>query len=447
MSAARWECENEQSSTLTCIPVDLVENMIIVWLQEEDAFRVRGTCFHFYTAYFGQNYRHPNRGRVFALVSKGRVYRKLSSYNLYKPKTADLSPLSGLPALRELVIVFRERVCNNLETFPCNLNQLRELQLEGNVRDLSSLRHSTELRNLCLWTNGMLDLLTIPFELVWLESLALNNCGLKDLSQLSYLSSFLNLNTLELSHCEDMVLATIPNNLSQILTLHIDDCSLSDLSPLSRLPLLKELNVSSNKDLQLETIPDCLSQLVKLCIGNCRIRSISSLARFPTLMNIFLEDFSVDLRTIPYNLTHLTTFTLGMRLSRQRTFSTLGRFASLEEIHLSYCMAIDLESLPTNLTHLKKLSLKNCNLRNVFALNRFPTLEECDLSNNEGIIVDTIPSNLRRLRILCLRGCDLEDVILSKFSCFPDLRQLDLRHNSLNINSINESFHHILIRT
>jgi len=276
MCAARWLPENEQSSSLTCVPKALVENKIIVWLNEEDTFQVRETCFHFWTAYFGQDYkynRHINYDRILALISKGRVYRKLTSYLLWKPEKADLSPLSHLPVLQNLYIRFPILQWTLLDTFPTNLKKLRKLELDGNIQDFSDLRHCTELRELSVETNFLLDILTIPDKLVKLELLALRDCQFRDLSKLGHLSCFPILKELDLSHNKNLVLATLPDNLSQILKLTLKDCSLGDpdpqsLSHLHRLPFLEELNVSCNFNLQLETIPKCLS-LVKLNAEDC----------------------------------------------------------------------------------------------------------------------------------------------------------------------------------
>jgi len=273
MCAARWLFENEQSSSLTCIPEALVENKIIVFLNEEDAFHVRETCFHFWTAYFGQDYksyRSYRHDRILALISIGRVYRKLTSYLLWYPEQADLSPLSRLPALQSLKIRFRRLQLTLVDTFPTNLKKLRKLDLYGIIRDFSDLRHCTELEELSVESNYLLDILTIPEELVRLKLLALRSCQLRDLSKLGHLSCFPKLNQLDLSHNKDLVLATIPDNLSQILKLTLKDCSLVDLSHLHRLPFLEELNVSCNFNLQPETIPNLFS-LVKLNVEDCDI--------------------------------------------------------------------------------------------------------------------------------------------------------------------------------
>lgn len=410
MSATRWLCENKQSSSLTCIPVALVENEIFAFLKEEDVFQVRGSCFHFWIAYFGQNYDFwtiPSRRRVFALISKGRVYRNIRFYSVDMNSTSNLSPLSCLPALQLLIVFLTGTVCDyKLDTFPNNLVKLRRLQLDYYVRDLSSIVHCTTLRELCVFFNKKLDLLTIPKELVCLEKLILHECALRDLSHLGYLSCFPKLWELHLSSNRGIHLWTIPNNLSQILKLSLQGCGVRDLSPLNRLPFLEELNVSTTKD--------------------------------------WLN--GVNLRSIPHNLTHLKKITVN-NLRFCDDFSTLSCFPSLEELNLDRWLAAKLKlgTLPYNLVHLKKLSLKSCNLQNVSALSRFPNLEECELSKNNGIIVDTIPCKLKRLLKLCLRECNLGDI--SNFKYFPDLEDLDLRYNKLNILVIPKNLQHVRIRT
>jgi len=295
MSAARWLFENEWSSSLTCIPNALVENKIIVYLNEEDAFHVRETCFHFWTAYFGQDYKSWRDDRIFALISIGRVYRKLTSYFLWYPEQADLSPLSRLPALRSLMIKFPLLQMTLLDTFPTSLKKLRKLDLRGNIHDFSDLRHCTELEELSVDSNYLLDILTIPDELVRLELLALRSCQLRDLSRLGHLSCFHKLKELDLSHNKNLVLATIPDNLSQILKLTLKDCSLVDLSHLHRLPFLEELNVSCNFNLQLETIP---KSIVKLNVEDCDIPPRQS-----TDVR-YIQDIVIDnMRNIMENLT------------------------------------------------------------------------------------------------------------------------------------------------
>ena len=189
-------------------------------------------------------------------------------------------------------------------------------------------------------------------------------------------------------------------------------CDLIDVSSLSCLPALKELIIPQNRQLILETIPINLTQLEKLNVSDCNVSNLSHLTRFECLEELHLSDNrAIKLDTIPLGfrrkrkfneatspvavsnvLTHLRKlFLTGCSLT---DISALNRFPMVEECCLSW-NSIIADSIPRNLIHLRSLSLEGCGLNDVSSLVRLPSLEEVDLRGNYRLDLQTIPRGLK----------------------------------------------------
>jgi len=92
------------------------------FLNERDAFKARGTCYLFWTAYFGQAYELKlySLQRVLGMLAMGYEYRKLEAIEVKSHMLVDLSPLERLPALKKLILI----KCDNrhFETMPASIH-------------------------------------------------------------------------------------------------------------------------------------------------------------------------------------------------------------------------------------------------------------------------------------------------------------------------------------
>lgn len=339
--------DNDQRCSFACVPEAIILVIVFRFLNEEDAFRVRGTCFLFSRAYFWQSYWKPNSKRVLFMLSNHYKYQNLKKITLkdYK-EPIDLSPFKSLPGLEELRI---EYVNFYLDTLPAKFIQLRKLEI------LERATSTTTLRDLS----------------------ALSNCyGLEELSLIG---------------TKNIKPQMIPSSLKCLRMLKMVNCGLSDLSTLSRFPAINELILSSNASLDLTTLPINLTQLLKLNVGSCNLSNLSHLNRFPGLENLVMYlNRSIKLDTIfLIRVRKLTLFACDLS-----DVSALSWFPALEECNLSR-NDIVIDSIPENLIHLRELNLRYCNLGDVSSLCRLPALEKVTLRHNESLDVNTIPKGLR----------------------------------------------------
>jgi len=126
MVGCRWLCNESGRPSLTIVPEDVIRDKVVSFLDEGAAFKARGTCMLFSTAYFNQVYKRPNGARVFAMLLLGYKYRKLKTLSPKWCSGADISFLKGVPALNELSLTVNDLV---LKTIPDNLINLQKLDL------------------------------------------------------------------------------------------------------------------------------------------------------------------------------------------------------------------------------------------------------------------------------------------------------------------------------
>jgi len=454
MTTQRWLREVASRPSITLIPEAIITHLVISYLTEVEAFKARGACWIFYKAYFLQDYPgfgsrpllscfdhyHINcRGRVWSMIRRGCEYQNLKCMGVRADSTFDISLLSRLPGLEDLTIVCGKTLVS-LHAFPKNLVKLTKLKIQVSVQDLSGINGCIGLKELHLHSNKIFQPHTIPSTLSHLKLLSLVNCGMFDLSFLSSLCRFKNLTELNLSCNGNLELATIPNNLCQVLKkLDVCDCNLRNVSLLGRLCFLEMLDLSWNQDLELDTFPNCLTRLRTLKIIDCNLYKLEFLERIPELEELTIRtENAVNLESVPYNLRKLKILTMELLKPEVRKLSVLSRFPNLTELKINETTQIDLSSIPTNLWRLRKLSLTRSDLTDFSDLGRLSNLEECDLSENKKIIIESLPKNLTHLVKLTLRYCNLSDI--SSFSQFPALEELDLSRNPLKLERVPESF-------
>jgi len=151
MVAYRWICQESWRPSLTSIPEAVIRDKVVCFLDEETAFKARGTCVLFSTAYFNQAYKRPKGTRVFAMLLLGYGYRKLTTLSPKNCNVADLSSLRGVPSLVEFSLTVNDLV---IKSIPDNLIHLQKLDLSYcNLLDISPLHRLPSLRELDLVGN------------------------------------------------------------------------------------------------------------------------------------------------------------------------------------------------------------------------------------------------------------------------------------------------------
>jgi len=212
MKHTRWIADNIRNPSITCIPEEIVRDIVFRFLPEEEAFESRGTCLLFSSSYFEQPYTDAYNLRVLAMLLRGYRYRKLEKITLEYNMIDHLCPLRHLPALEKFT--YNCPYDFDLETLPINLVHLRKLKVtEYPLKKLSYLCHFSALQEIDLSGSQMIEVETIPTDLVCLEKLVLTSCDIRDLSSLR---RFQNLLQLDLSYNHNLQLATMPNNLKQL---------------------------------------------------------------------------------------------------------------------------------------------------------------------------------------------------------------------------------------
>jgi len=146
MVSLRWVCFESEKPSLTAIPEAVIRDKIVSFLDEETAFKARGICMLFSTAYFNQTYKGPNGTRIFGMLHLGYRYEKLKRLSPKWYSVPDLSSLRGAPSLVEFSLSVNNLVFENI---PDNLIYLKILHLPycslKNIHPLSRLPALTDL--------------------------------------------------------------------------------------------------------------------------------------------------------------------------------------------------------------------------------------------------------------------------------------------------------------
>ncbi|MBY0501284.1 MAG: hypothetical protein K2P93_04710 [Alphaproteobacteria bacterium] len=217
----------------------------------------------------------------------------------------DVSPLSGLRSLEELLLDFTGVIDLS---FISELRRLTRLRLSGTgVTDISSLSTLVALEDLYLDGTAITDISPLA-KLLELRDLDLSRTGVKDVSPLSKLSALENLDLSDTS-------VTDVSPLSQLLALknlHLNGTGVTEVLPLAGLLALRDLDLSRTgvKDVSslsalkklvvlylnntgIADISFLPEQLGLLFLGKTKITDISSLVRLKNLWNLDLSDTAV----------------------------------------------------------------------------------------------------------------------------------------------------------
>ncbi|CAL6009307.1 leucine-rich_repeat protein [Hexamita inflata] len=328
-----------------------------------------------------------------------------------------------------------------------NINQfqnLKELDLSGSHGlDLSLLQDLTQITSLKFFSQ--------------LEKLSMNNCELNKIDVLRYLTNLKELDLADNDRIDDI---TPLGNLLQLRILNLEHCRLTNVEALQLLLNLEELNLARNLNIfsdkviqhsrYLDTTPlQYLTKLTILNLNSCAKLQLDSLSKLTNLDQLYLSSNSLqDIRALQQiklkqlylsstkiddmnALQYLTDLTiLDLNKCKLSSINALKTLVNLKELNLSRELGhYELEQIKSPffditplqyLTQLEKLEIKQCGLQSVEALIPLQKLKVLDLNYN--LIVYALPlAQLKQLIELKF----LENKIIDLSSQFVKFFDLD----------------------
>ncbi|CAL5987261.1 Conserved_hypothetical protein [Hexamita inflata] len=201
-------------------------------------------------------------------ISKLKNLKKLYLNNNY---IKDISALQFLPNLTYLKL--NE---NSITSYKLVLPNLVALSLSYNkIQDKSGLQYSTKLQSLYLFNTETTDLCTIPHQLFGLKELDLQ---MNSLTEISYLSNFLDLQFLDLGYNKQLKNIEPLKFCTQHTELRIHQTSVSDIWPLQFMKNLKTLYMNDTEVIDLHPLQH-LYKLEKIYSESARIIDVSPLSK------------------------------------------------------------------------------------------------------------------------------------------------------------------------
>ncbi|CAL5984933.1 Conserved_hypothetical protein [Hexamita inflata] len=214
-------------------------------------------------------------------ISSISLFKNLKKLYLRDNCIEDISALQSLPDLTHLSIQF-----NKLTSYTLALPNLVYLLLSGNMlHENSGLLHSPKLQDLYLSGTETTDLHTIPHQLFGLIDLELS-CN--NLTEISYLSNFVDLQFLELGDNKQLQNIGPLKFCTQLTQLRINETNVADIWSLQFLKHLKRLNMSKTKVIDLHPL-QFLYKLEDICASQTCIIDVSPLSNLTQLIDLFLN--------------------------------------------------------------------------------------------------------------------------------------------------------------
>lgn len=264
-----------------------------------------------------------------------------------------------------------------------NVVRFSYLDLEGlNLKDISSLNHMDQLKNLSL-NNNKIENITPISKLIRLEYLDISENRIKDINCL--------------------------RDLKKLQYLLINNNTLDDISSLKFLTQLVRLELMANKIIDVSSLSK-LIHLQRLDLPYNNIKDISPLS----------------------NLTQLKGLDLGS--NRITDISPIRNFSQLHFAYLAHNKIKDITPIE-KLTQLKDLYLLKNKISDISVLSSLKKLRLADLDNNDIKSISSL-ANLINLEYLCLSNNQITD--FSYLNNLSNLRKLSLRGN--NISSLDVSY-------
>lgn len=244
-------------------------------------------------------------------------------------------------------------------------------------------------------------------------------CTDSEVSDLTPLEGFVNLNFLDLSYTEIGDLESLAR-LENLEVLSIKGIHVTDLTPLAGLTGLKRLILTRTEVSDLTPLA-ALINLTELELQFTQVSDITPLKDLQQLSFLELTGAPVTDITPLERLSELAHLYLGN--TRISDVSSLGRLTNLEALDLMATEVNDLTPLAA-LGKLKFLSVTATPVSDVTPLKSLANLEE--LSVNDTQVSDITPlKNLKRLRLLSLGADQVSEDQLSELqTALPELKIL-----------------------
>ncbi|CAL6085725.1 leucine-rich_repeat domain-containing protein [Hexamita inflata] len=206
--------------------------------------------------------------------------KNLNKLDLRDNCIEDIS-LQSLPDLTHLYLSN-----NNLTSYTLALPNLVELQLSYNkLQDKSGLQHSPKLEILNLNKTETSDLRSIPSQLFGLKELYLSS---NSITEISYLSNFIDLKELYLSQNKQLQTIRPLKFCTQLTYLIISATNVSDIWPLKFLKNLKSLQIAKTQVVDLHPL-QYLNKLETIYAPYSGIIDVSPLSKLTQLNSLDLR--------------------------------------------------------------------------------------------------------------------------------------------------------------
>ena len=325
-------------------------------------------------------------------------FPETDSVYLYNSEFPDLTPLTGLPHLKDIHLSLESDVDIDLAPLAA-VSNLKEftLSIPGGVVDLSFLDHLDKLTQLTL--SSHFEQLA-RLNLKHLDYLSLDSASLESLESVSHLTTvtYLSVGDQEGRYSEGSEVKDISPlaNLINLKYLDLENGNITDVKPLSNLKKLKRLQLTENKELS----------------------DISPLAGLPDLEELHLNDTALadpsPLRTCP------KLRILRMRGTKLKDLNGLKGFDALEFIYLEESTLESVEGA-MNLPNLRTLWIWGSQVKDISPLKDHPTLDELNIAGLGKLKgVEIVPS-LKKLKTIDVGETVFDPSLLSAFESLDEV--------------------------